>query len=699
MKCATSKCKFTCHTNINNNGGTHCCLACKINQTHGPACQKKLLVPLTPDLQKFQPKIKSFTPIDINTFPKDTDGLKPAAQGRAWFTASEVASIYNIPAPNASTNVVVGVLSFGGGLYGNVDANGVLTNGDVQAYWSYIGIPSNKHPRVIIVPIDGATNLPSANDGGATFENSLDVETIGACCPSANLTIILYISPNSLNQFTSIITRATTTAKVINGVSYKPSIISISWGAPEIYYPYSLLTSINTILSAANSNGINICSATGDYGSNNGVGGTGSYTDFPSSSPYNTAVGGTNLVCPNNIYGAGTIETAWSGGGGAVSAAFIKPIYQAALTGSNRSTPDIALIADPATGVLFNINGSYYIFGGTSIAAPVFAGFLAACDVKTFVNPRLYAAPANCFNDIVSGSNGSFTAKSGYDNCTGLGSINGANLKPVLTSIILVNNLTLDASNLTLQVNQTSTINAIIAPTSASNKSVTWTSSNPSIVTVTAGLVTARAAGSANIVCATTDGSLLSATVAVSVTPLVPVTGVSISLSGISTIHIGTTLQLISIIRPTNATNKQVTWSKNNGNVIVSSTGLVTGVALGVSIIQCRTVSGNFTATISINVTIGVNSVSLDATSISLVKGRTRLIVPLVLPANAANKSVTWQSSRPTVATVITSGLVNSPGQQRPTSGLVTAKNRGTAIITCTTVNNNRMATVTVNVP
>jgi len=686
MKCATSKCKFACHTNKANNGGAHCCFACKSNHSHGPACEKKLASALLPDTQKLSPRCIGPKPVDISSLRPATQSLSPAASGRAWFTAAEIASIYKLPPPNPATNVVVGVLSFGGGLYGTVDANGVLTNGDVQAYWTYIGIPANKHPRVIIVPINGAKNLPNPNDGGATYENSLDVQTIGGCCPSANLTIILYISPNSLSAFPDIITKATTTAHVINGVSYKPSIISISWGAPEIYYNSSLLTTINQILAAATASGINICSATGDFGSNNGVGGTGSYTDFPSSSPFNTAVGGTNLFSPNNVYDSSTVEKAWTNGGGAISAAFPKPSYQSVVSGSFRHTPDIALVADPATGVLFNIGGSYFIFGGTSVAAPVFAAFLAAGNIQTFVNPSLYTAPTNCFNDITVGSNGAFITKTGYDNCTGLGSINGKNLLTFLSVPVLVSGLTLNISTLSLVVGGTRVVSATITPTMATNKSLTWSSSNTNVATVSSsGLVTGVAGGNANIVCSTTDGSQLTASVAVTVTAIVQVTGVSVTFSKSSTIRVGTTLQLNHTISPPNATNKAVTWSSNNGNVTVSRTGLVTGRAIGKSNVVCRSVNGGFTATTVVTVTIPVSSVRLATTSFSMALGQTYKLVSTVLPANAANKTVSWISSDPLIATI------NSVG-------LITAIKRGRTTITCTTADAGLIARATVTV-
>lgn len=189
-----------------------------------------------------------------------------------YFNMTQLRSIYQIPSPSAPS-YVVGVVSFGGGLYGSVDSQGVLTNGDVQAYWTSIGIAPANHPKVVVVGINGATNQPNANDNGATMENTLDVETIGGACPSANLTIILYIAPNSLNQFAPLFNYMYSTNVTVNGMNYKPNLISCSWGAPEIYYSSSQLSSINSILTTMTNAGITICAATGDYGSNNGVGG------------------------------------------------------------------------------------------------------------------------------------------------------------------------------------------------------------------------------------------------------------------------------------------------------------------------------------------------------------------------------------------------------------------------------------------
>jgi len=313
---------------------------------------------------------------------------------RVWFYADELAKIYKFPKPvyaASTSNVTVGVVSFGGGLTGNVSSEGVLTDGDVQAYWTALGIAKQNHPKVIIKTINGAKNNPISIDDDGTAENTLDVETIGACCPTSNLTIILYIAPNSLAEFTNVLNYINTSPVVVVGTSYLPSIVSISWGLSEIYYG-SHLANINNVLKSLSAKGVNVCVATGDYGSSNGT--DSNNVDFPSSSPFVIACGGTSLICPNLTYDTETIETGWTGSGGGVSVYFNKPDYQSALSTSKRATPDIALNADPSTGVAFYIFKKWYIYGGTSVAAPTFAAYLAALNATTFATEGLYGAPS-----------------------------------------------------------------------------------------------------------------------------------------------------------------------------------------------------------------------------------------------------------------------------------------------------------------
>jgi len=515
--------------------------------------------------------------------------------GRSWFKATELAAIYGIPAPTTAPKVV-GVISFGGGLYGSVDANGVLTNGDCQAYWTSCGIPTGSHPTVVVVPIGGATNNPTATDG-STDENTLDVETIGGCCPTSHLTIILYIAPNTLASFVTVINYALNTPVTVKGVAVTPTTLSISWGAPEIYY--TNLATIDAVLATAVSRGINVTVATGDNGSNDGVGGAGNYCDFPSSSPNVIACGGTNLVCPNYVYDGQTVERAWSSTGGGVSRTFAKPSYQSALAGSYRKTPDISSVADPATPVQFYVNGNYVYYGGTSVSAPTIAGFFAACDAAVYANPRFYPNPS-VFHDITQGSNGGYSASTGYDDCTGLGTLKGALAAATLAVSIPVTGVTVSPTGATLSPSQTQQITATVAPTNAANKAVTWSSSNTAVATVNStGLVTAVAVGSATITVTTSDGSK---TATAAITVRIPVTGVTLNSSSIS-IRKNDTSQLRATVAPSNATNKAVTWSSsNNVTATVNSSGLVTGRSSGTVTIRVTTADGSKTATCSVRV-------------------------------------------------------------------------------------------------
>lgn len=619
------------------------------------------------------------------------DLIMPHSVGVPYFYMNHVRAIYDTPSPSTA-NVVIGVVSFGGGLYGSVDANGVLTNGDVQAYWTAIGIPSQNHPRVIVVPINGASNVPNVNDGGSTIENTIDVETLGGMCPSANLTIILYISPNSLSEFVNLLTYMYNTNITVSGVNYKPTIMSCSWGAPEIYYGSSLLSSINTIMTTITTAGISFCTATGDNGSNDGVGGSGNYVDFPSSNPNSTAVGGTTLVCPNNVYDGQTSETTWSSGGGGISTAHSKPSYQSGITASGRSIPDVASLADPATGVVFRINGSYYVVGGTSVAAPIIAGFLATINCRTFVNPYLYQAPSNCFHDIISGSNGGYSAGSGYDSCTGRGSIHGTNMAAYLavaTAPILVFSIAVNPSTISMTISQTRQITASVTPSNAYNKTLAWSSNNTGIATVSSsGLITAVGVGSATITVQATDGSNVYNTVSVSVyaNPII-ITSISLAPSS-ATIAPGATTQLTATILPSNATNKILSWTSSNPNIAtVDSSGLVSGVATGtVNITATSTDGSNRTATSLITVFVAATSISLDRTTATMHPGDTLTLTATVLPSNATNKTVTWSSnsSRATVSA----------------SGVITAVSLGSAVITarCGSLTATCVVSITVGV-
>jgi uncharacterized protein YjdB len=627
---------------------------------------------------------------NLLSIPTDLQEHVQNAESSSFFTVSQLRTVYSIPAPS-NTPIVVGIVSFGGGLYGTVDSNGVLTNGDVQAYWSSIGIPTANQPKVIIVPLSGAKNTPNINDGGSTIENTIDVQTVGGICPTASLTIILYISPNSLSQFSVMLNYMYNTPVISNGISYKPNIVSCSWGAPEIYYPSSILTSINTVMTAMTDAGINICVATGDNGSNDGVGGSTNYVDFPSSNPNSIAVGGTSLICPNRIYDSETIETAWTSGGGGISVMYPKPSYQSFLTCSGRSTPDVAMVADPNTGVLFTINGQTHSIGGTSVAAPIMAGFLAAINCRTFVTPLLYRAPLNCFHEIMFGSNGGYVAEAGYDNVTGWGSIHGTILSSFLAqptpSTIPVSSIILYPTPLSLMTGQTSPFSMTVLPANATNPLIHLSSSNPSIAYVNNQQIVAVSPGTAQIIALSDDGSNVSSTITVNVSPVL-VTSITLNPMYISLSPTQTATVTASVL-PANAYNPSIRWASTDTAIATVVNGLVTAVRVGTVTIQAQSVDGSsIMASLTITVraaVIEVTSIGLSQTNASMLPQSTVQLNTTYLPIHATETTTTWSS--------------NNGNATVTQYGLITAITPGTSVITARTGSVTASCIVTIIIP
>ena len=382
----------------------------------------------------------------------------------------------------------------------------------------------------------------------------------------------------------------------VNGVSRKPDIISISWGAAEVYYPSSLLNAVNARFQTCVQRGIPVTAATGDFGSNNGVGGTGNYCDFPSSSPNILACGGTRLVSPNYLYDGSTVETAWNSGGGAISRYFSKPTYQNGLSGRFRHTPDVAANADPATGVLFLVNGQFVVYGGTSVVSPALAGYFAAIQCKRTTHTLMYAVGSSYYNDIVSGSNGGYNAVVGYDNCTGLGSVKCQSMKNILvTGVISASGVSVAPNTTSLVEGSTRQLTATVLPSAATNKAVSWSSNNTNVATVSnAGVVTGVNAGSAIITVSTNDGNYAaSSSITVTSAPAVLPRTIRLNRSSL-TLSVGQTSTLVATISPTNTTNKSVTWSSSSTSIAsVSSSGVVSALRRGTTTITVRCVASN----------------------------------------------------------------------------------------------------------
>ncbi|WP_158233400.1 Ig-like domain-containing protein [Reichenbachiella sp. 5M10] len=166
-----------------------------------------------------------------------------------------------------------------------------------------------------------------------------------------------------------------------------------------------------------------------------------------------------------------------------------------------------------------------------------------------------------------------------------------------------VTGVTVNPSTVTLEAGETQQLSATVAPTAASDKNVTWTTSDAAIATVSnTGVVTAHADGSAVITVTTNDGGFTAATQVTVSTVVVAVTGVTVSPTSV-TIDEGASQQLTASVAPANANDQSVTWSTSNAAVVtVSVSGQVYGVRAGTATITVTTTDGGFTATTAVTV-------------------------------------------------------------------------------------------------
>ena len=176
--------------------------------------------------------------------------------------------------------------------------------------------------------------------------------------------------------------------------------------------------------------------------------------------------------------------------------------------------------------------------------------------------------------------------------------INGYNQA---SSTISVTGVSLNKNSTTLVVGGTETLTATVSPSNATNKNVTWTSSNTSVATVSNGTITAKKAGNATITVKTSDGNK-TATCSVTVnSSTISVTGVSLNKNSL-TLDIGDTETLTATISPSNATNQNVTWTSSNTGVVTVSNGIVSAISAGTSTVTVKTTDGNKTATCNVTV-------------------------------------------------------------------------------------------------
>ncbi len=301
------------------------------------------------------------------------------------YTPVEVAEAYCFPKGADGLGECIGIIELGGG----------YKKEDMDTYFSALSL---KVPDISWISVNRAFNAPTRPES-YDKEVAMNIQVAGAIAPGAK--IIVYFAPNTEKGFFDAI------ATAIHDNVNRPSVISISWGAPEMSFTPRSLASYNEAFKIAALLGVTICAAAGNLGVRNGMTDGRYHVDFPASSPYVLSCGGTTLLINNGII---VSETAWEeseewGSGGGISEYFLRPGYQdqtniplskniSAFCG--RGLPDVAANANPQTGYKVFVHGSYMIVGGTSSVAPLYAGLITLCNQMQgtkygFLNPALYA--------------------------------------------------------------------------------------------------------------------------------------------------------------------------------------------------------------------------------------------------------------------------------------------------------------------
>jgi kumamolisin len=340
------------------------------------------------------------------------------------YAPADLRTAYNVPESGGGVGQTLAVFELDG-----------YNVSDITTYESTFGISAVPLENVLV---DNA----SATDSGTSAEQALDIELMLALAPKASK-LMVYIGPNSdtgiLDTYTKI--ASDNLAKSI----------SSSWGSTETSNTSAFMQSENTVFMQMAAQGQTIFAAAGDSGADDN--GSSLSVDDPSAQPYVVAVGGTKLTTTSSQAWSG--ETTWNqssaaAGGGGISSIWSIPAWQTGLANSSnkgstsmRNTPDVSLEADESTGYAIYWQGSWSVWGGTSCAAPLWAAFTGLANQQRATNglgplghitPTLYAIGGSSlynqdFHDIHDGStNNYYSAVKGYDNATGWGSFNAANL-------------------------------------------------------------------------------------------------------------------------------------------------------------------------------------------------------------------------------------------------------------------------------
>ncbi|HEY6039770.1 MAG TPA: S53 family peptidase [Kofleriaceae bacterium] len=333
------------------------------------------------------------------------EGFVQAAATPQGFGPADLQAAYKIPMTITGSPIVAIVDAYG---YPQLES-------DLAAYRTQYGLPACTVANgcLKIVNQTGGATLPAAppaNDDW-TLETALDVDMASAACPSCKILVVQ--ADDDQGNGLDIAQNAAATLGA--------TVISNSWGGPE-----QAGTSLAGQEVYFNHPNIAVFVSAGDNGYND----AGQGPDYPATSAYTIAVGGTHLV--KDTSARGWTETAWTSGGSACSLSITKPAYQTNSGCTFKATTDIAAVGDPQTGVaVYNSrNGGWTVVGGTSASSPLIAAIFAATGNGKQTSGSFVKDNAAKLYDVLSGTNGTCTnailchAGAGWDGPTGYGTPN-----------------------------------------------------------------------------------------------------------------------------------------------------------------------------------------------------------------------------------------------------------------------------------
>ncbi len=376
--------------------------------------------------------------LGLDTRPRLRPRLRPfavnAANSAKALWPADMARLYGISAPSRGAGQCIGIIAPSGGYLPD----------DLALAAQHIGAA---FPAVVDVSVDLGRN----KFGGGTLadqELALDLQVAGAVAPAARL--VVYFTDNSEQGLADAVLAA------VHDDVHRPNAISISWGAAEL--DWSAYQQAQDILSDALADsvtlGVVVTAATGDALATDAVDDDLVHVNFPASSPYVLACGGSSieLAADGNSISS---EVVWNDGkrgtGGGISEVFDIPEYQQGLvmpasvsTGkSGRGIPDVTAAAAERNGYNIFVNRKLVVQGGTSAVAPLWAAFVALINAERGsalrrIHPVVYGDAA-LFRSVTgnnkTGTLGYEAKGSGWNACAGLGAPLGAAILAKATAV------------------------------------------------------------------------------------------------------------------------------------------------------------------------------------------------------------------------------------------------------------------------